>query len=99
MRPKGSPKTPGSGRKSGSLNKRTVELMEKLEALRCDPAVGLVRLAQRAKRNGDVETERFCLATLMPYLYPKKSAVEVSADGAGLADQLMAGIVAARSRM
>lgn len=36
-RPKGSPRTPGSGRTKGSPNKATVELEERAAALGCDP--------------------------------------------------------------
>lgn len=41
----GGPRTPGSGRKKGTLNKSTQTLEEKCKALGCDPFEILVRFA------------------------------------------------------
>ena len=46
MRSSGSGKTPGSGRKKGSLSKRTVAAMEIADRLKCDPFEVLIHFAK-----------------------------------------------------
>lgn len=41
----GGPKTPGSGRKKGSVNKSTEDIMQKLARLGCDPMEGMAIIA------------------------------------------------------
>jgi hypothetical protein len=45
MRPKGSGKTPGSGRKKGTINKSSLPLREKAQALGIDPFEILLHFA------------------------------------------------------
>lgn len=79
MRPKGSSKTPGSGRKRGSLNKRTVlfrSVKESLDRKGFNPSdlladVGLGRI--RGK-NADLRLRAACEA--LKYIQPQLTRVE-----------------------
>jgi len=65
----------GAGRPRGSKNKRTIELHERLEALDFDLVGGLVEMAN------DSEDEKIRLdarKTLMPYVYPRLAAQDIS---------------------
>ena len=66
------------GRAPGTPNKRTTELIERLAELKCDPVEGLARIA--ADANTDVALRARVYADLLPYLYPKRKAVELSGD-------------------
>lgn len=55
--------------------------MERLEALDCDPLQGLARIA--ADPNTDTALRARVYADLLPYLYPKRKAVELSGPGGG----------------
>jgi hypothetical protein len=48
MRPKGSPKTPGSGRKKGTPNKKTEALLELLERKNFSPAEAMIYVYRKA---------------------------------------------------
>lgn len=67
------------GRKKGSLNRRTVELTERLEQLGCDPVAGLVSIA--ADQTATLELRARCYESLLPYLYPKRKAIDVTVAG------------------
>jgi len=64
------------GRKPGVPNKRTVEMIERLEQLDCDLIEGLVRIAKQAENKGELALAADCYHKLMPYVYPKRKAVE-----------------------
>jgi hypothetical protein len=68
------------GRTAGTPNKRTADLAERLEALGCDPVEGLARIA--AEPGTDSALRARVLADLLPYIYPKRKALELTgADG------------------
>ena len=69
------------GRAPGTPNKRTAELVERLAELECDPVEGLAKIA--ADPNTDAVLRARILSDLMPYLYPKRKAVEVSGEQGG----------------
>ena len=69
------------GRVAGTPNKRTVELIERLDALGCDPLEGLARIA--ADPATDTALRARVYADLLPYLYPKRKAVELSGPDGG----------------
>ena len=73
---KGKPKT--GGRQKGTPNKRTQEIIEKLEALGCDPVEGMAKLA--ADENNSAELRGRMYAELAQYVAPKRKAVEHSGD-------------------
>ena len=64
------------GRAPGTPNKRTAELVERLAELECDPVEGLVSIA--ADPSTDPALRARVYADLLPYLYPKRKAVELS---------------------
>ena len=66
------------GRKAGTPNKRTLELVERLEALGCDPIEGMAQLAMNPSTAPELRGRMF--AELAGYLHPKRKAVEVKAD-------------------
>jgi hypothetical protein len=55
--------------------------MERLEVLGCDPLEGLARIA--SDPNTDTALRARVYADLLPYLYPKRKAVEVSGPYGG----------------
>lgn len=68
------------GREAGTPNKRTADLMERLEGLGCDPLEGLARIADDPSTDTALRARVY--ADLLQYLYPKRKAVELSgADG------------------
>jgi len=64
-------KRPGSGRPAGSRNKRTREMVERLDRLGLDPISALARVAERAEAAGDLDLAERCWRGLMPYAGPK----------------------------
>jgi hypothetical protein len=76
---KGEPKTPGSGRKAGTPNKRTQEVMERLDALGCDPLEGMARIAM--DKSAALELRGRMYAELAQYVYPKRKAIAHSGEG------------------
>lgn len=64
------------GRTAGTPNKRTADLAERLEALGCDPLKGLARIA--ADPSTDTALRARIYADLLPYMYSKRKALEVS---------------------
>ena len=78
---KGLPKT--GGRAKGTPNRRTQNIMEKLEALGCDPIAGLAHIAMNKKqklgvRKGvPVELRAQMYKELAQYVAPKRKAAEI----------------------
>ena len=70
-RPGGLPKT--GGRKSGTPNKRTLDLAQKLEALGCDPIEGLARIAMEPTTAPELKVR--CYAELAQYVHAKRKAI------------------------
>ncbi len=66
------------GRKAGTPNKQTAELVERLEALGCNPIEGMAQLALNVENTPELRGRMF--AELAGYLYPKRKAVEVKSD-------------------
>lgn len=66
------------GRLKGTPNKRTVEIVELLEALDCEPVAGMASIAMD-ERN-PVELRGRMYAELAAYVHAKKRAIEVKAD-------------------
>lgn len=75
--PKGSqPGERRGGRAPGTPNKRTLELIERLAELDCDPLQALVTIANAPATDTALRARIF--ADLLPYLYPRRKAVEVT---------------------
>jgi hypothetical protein len=69
------------GRTRGTPNKRTAELAERLHELGCDPLAGLAQIA--ADPATDVVLRARVYADLLPYLYPRRKATEVTGKDGG----------------
>ena len=65
-------------------NKRTLEISARLAELSCDPIEGMARLAMDSKNTPELRGRMF--SELAQYVYPKRKAVEVSAQGGGDGD-------------
>lgn len=70
----------GAGRKPGVPNKQSIEIAEKLAALKCDPIEGMARIAMDEKSSAELRGKMY--SELAQYVAPKRKAVEHSA-GAG----------------
>ena len=74
---KGGIKTPGSGRKKGTPNKKTIDLQSKLEANGIDVGSEVAFLYNKAKNNDDIQMMFQVLNMLMKYIYPQRKAIEM----------------------
>jgi hypothetical protein len=70
-----------SGRPKGSRNKLTLEVIDRLGALGCDPIEGMARIAM--DENADLSIRAQMYKELAQYVAPKRKAVEMKA-GLGL---------------
>ena len=86
-RPKGLPKT--GGRAKGTPNKRTQSVMEKLEALGCDPIAGLAKIAMNkrqklgVRKDVPIELRAQMFKELAQYVAPKRKAIEINTQEQG----------------
>lgn len=69
------------GRSVGTMNKRTVDVIDRLEALNCDPIEGMAIIAMDASNAPELRGRMF--SELAGYVAPKRKAVELD----GLAGQ------------
>ena len=72
-RPKGLPKT--GGRKSGTPNKRTIAVEDKLAEIGCDPIKGMASIAIDTQNPLPIRAKMF--AELAPYFVPRRRAIEM----------------------
>lgn len=79
---KGAKKTPGSGRKKGTPNKKTAYIMDKLSYFKCDPMERLIKLGQQAEQEGDISLASNIYKDICQYVYPKRRATEMQLTGA-----------------
>ena len=77
----GTPKT--GGRKKGVKNKATQDVIEKLEAMGCDPIQGMAEIAALARNDGDLALAGSMYKELAQYVAPKRKAIEVTGDAGG----------------
>ena len=66
------------GRQKGTPNRRTQEIIEKLDTLGCDPIEGMARIAM--DESNTVELRGRMYAELAHYVFPKRKAIEHSGD-------------------
>lgn len=66
--------TKTGGRKKGTPNKRTQDVIERLEALGCDPIEGMAKIAMDKKEPTELRAQMF--KELAQYVAPKRKAVE-----------------------
>ena len=72
------PPNAGKGRVKGVPNKRTLDVAQRLAALKCDPIAGMARLAR--DKNNPPELRGRMYAELAQYVAPKRRAIEHSTD-------------------
>jgi hypothetical protein len=77
------------GRQRGAPNKRTLDVIQRLAALRCDPITGMARIALNKKNPVELRAKMF--AELAQYVAPKRKALEHSAEP-GLIEDLLSRI-------
>lgn len=75
---KGGIKTPNSGRKAGTPNKKTINLEAKLEEKGLDVAVEMIQLFNECEDQG---LKYNILKELMKYVYPQRKAVDMELTG------------------
>ncbi len=74
------------GRKKGAPNKRTQSVMEKLEALGCDPIEGMAKIAMNKKqklgvrKDVPIELRAQMYKELAQYVAPKRKAAEKATE-------------------
>lgn len=66
------------GRAAGTPNKRTQDLMERLDQLGVDPVNGLAAIA--TDESAPLELRARVQMELMSYLYPKRKALDVTSS-------------------
>ena len=70
------------GRKAGTPNKRTLDVIERLDQLGCDPIEGMAKIALDPQNPIELRARMF--SDLAQYVAPKRRAVEHAAtDGTG----------------
>ena len=62
------------GRKKGTPNKRTQEVIDKLADLDCDPITGMAKIALDEKNPPELRGRMF--SELAQYIAPKRKAIE-----------------------
>ena len=70
------------GRLAGTPNRRTVEVIERLEVLGCDPIEGMALIAMDATTPIEVRARMF--AELAGYVAPKRKAVDHAGGNGGI---------------
>ncbi len=62
-------------RTKGSLNKRTQEVIDRLNELGFDPIQGMVQIANEARQQGDLALSGAMCKELAQYMYPKIKSI------------------------
>lgn len=68
------------GRQAGTPNKRTLDVIAKLESLDCDPVQGMASVASQAMEKGDLQLAGNMYKELAQYVAPKRRAVELTSE-------------------
>lgn len=90
MRPKGSQKTPGSGRKKGSKNKSTIareQMLKMLSSIKADDPMAFFDSIMR-NTNAPYDQRVMAAKELMAFMHPKLSAIEARAGTKSHEDRL-----------
>jgi hypothetical protein len=74
----GTPRAANAGRRKGTPNRLSLDVAERLAALRCDPLEGLAKIA--ANSTNPVAIRARCYAELAQCVYPRRKAVDSDAD-------------------
>ena len=68
-----------SGRPKGSRNKQTLAVIDRREALGCDPIEGMARIAMDERADLSIRAQMY--KELAQYTAPKRKAVEMQTEG------------------
>jgi hypothetical protein len=68
------------GRAAGTPNRRTMEVLERLEQIGCDPIEGLARIAMDAANSVEIRLRAY--SELAPYVVAKRKAVDMRVEDA-----------------
>jgi hypothetical protein len=63
-------RTSGQGRPKGALNKRTLDVIDKLAALHCDPITGMALIAMNEKNPAELRGRMFAELARLSQLAP-----------------------------
>jgi len=77
-RKKGTTKT--GGRKKGTPNKRTIDVIERLNELDCDPIAGMAEIAKLAMSEQNLTLAGYMYKELAQYMAPKRKAMEFTVE-------------------
>jgi len=80
------------GRAKGTVNRRTAGLVEQLEALGLNPIAELAAASATARDQGDLANWISANKSLLPYLYPRRKAIDVTTSGGPLSLQVVTGV-------
>ena len=78
------------GRTKGTPNRVTLDVAERLAALKCDPIEGMARLALDEENPPELRGRMF--AELAQYIAPKRKAIEHSAEPGTVAGFVVYGV-------
>jgi hypothetical protein len=85
-----SPRTKAGGRVKGTPNKRTQDVIERLNELGCDPIEGMAKIAAQAMTEGELMLAGQMYKELAQYVAPKRKAIEhTGKDGESLVPQVI----------
>jgi len=68
------------GRVKGTPNKKNQSIMDKLEALNCDPLEGMAKIAKKAMEEGEFALAGTMFKELAQYVAPKRKSIEMSGE-------------------
>ena len=68
------------GRQKGAANRRSQDLIDQLEAIGLDPVRELAEALQAAKDVADLPNWINAAKALLPYLYPRRRAVDITSN-------------------
>ena len=74
------------GRRAGTPNKATLDVITKLQALGCDPIEGMARIAMDESNAPELRGKMF--AELAGYIAPKRKAIDHSSDDGSMASKM-----------
>ena len=73
--------TKTGGRKAGTPNKKTVELLARLSEMDWDPLQELHELAKEARAAGDLANAIKANASMLNFIFPKRKSIDVTSTG------------------
>ncbi len=66
------------GRVKGTPNKKTQDVIDQLKSLKCDPIIGMAKIAKQAFNEGELALAGNMYKELAQYVAPKRKAIEMT---------------------